>query len=637
MVLKQLDASYFPYKPRQYQQDFLSFIQKNIEYSIVVQAATGFGKTPLILSALLPLAIRDGRQIIWAVRTGTETDRPIEEMKKINKITGARLFGISYRGKKDMCLLLRELKLKGELGHDDVTFLCKTHQRDCKYLLNYEKQPILLDEICKEPLLYSEILRYCEERNICPYRLQSDLATYGDVVSLNYNYIINKAISWVMRRRINYRNSFLIVDEAHNLQNVNLNSDQISMKTIKNSVKEIKNFHTPKVGEIKKLLNLMLNYLSLVWENICEDDVEFDVHECIQYCAGDVENFGILLEAMRRYGLLTRRRRLAEGKAPRSSLHHLSNFWVSVLENLNTEGIVFIASKNVEGEGRNLTVEMWDMRSSQVLRDLWKDFHRCVFCSGTIKPVDSFAEIIGLQEYFGKTFPSPFTEENVLTILTENLTARGEQLSENSAKSYINAINKFIKSLKTNIAVFSASYRIQNTLLRYGLKDAVEENHRKLFTEQQGMSGKLSRKILEEFKACAYDISKGVLCATMTGRYAEGADFPGKELEGIFLVGIPFDRMTMRTRLYVEYYERVYGREKGRFYSYILPAIKRASQSLGRALRSEEDHAVLILGDNRYRRYLRFLPDFVQANYKTVNDTKGLAIAIRKFWKQKAW
>ncbi|MEM3506270.1 MAG: hypothetical protein QW589_03575 [Candidatus Bathyarchaeia archaeon] len=48
-------------------------------------------------------------------------------------------------------------------------------------------------------------------------------------------------------------------------------------------------------------------------------------------------------------------------------------------------------------------------------------------------------------------------------------------LSESMAYAYLKAIDNFIKSLNSNIAVFSASYRIQDTLLKFGLKDIVEK------------------------------------------------------------------------------------------------------------------------------------------------------------------
>lgn len=630
-MYRRLSLAYFPYKLREYQSDFLSYVKRKVKRGdVVVNAATGFGKTPLILAALLPIARRGGRQIIWAVRTGTETDRPIEELKAVNKLAGKRVSGISFRGKRDMCLLWRDLKLRGELEHDDVTFLCRAHKEDCKYRRNFNSEASFFDDFVEAPRLYSETLKYCEEREICPYMLQSSLASGVDIVSLNYNYVIDEAVSWALRRRINYKNSFLVVDEAHNLQNANLNSDQITLGTVRFAIKEAGGFHTSKAGEIEDFLHLMREYFIETLKGIGEDDVEFDVKGCITHCAGKLEGFGSAIQTMNRLGVHVRRRRLAEGKAPRSSLYRLSRFWTSALENLGVEGVVFLASR---GKGRNLVVEMWDMRASDILRDVWSNFHRCIFCSGTIKPIESFADIIGLQKYSGRVFPSPFTEENSLSLITQDLTTEGEELSADMAKSYVAAVNTFIKGLNTNVAVFSASYRIQDTLLKHGLEGAVKENDRKFFLERQGMSGKLSRRILDEFKACAYGEGKGVLCATMTGRYAEGADFPGKELEGIFLVGVPFDRMTTRTRLYLQYYQRIHGRERGTFYAYILPAVKRASQSLGRALRSKEDRAVFILGDRRYKRFVSLLPDFVQKNVKTIESGREtLKAEVEGFW-----
>lgn len=37
------------------------------------------------MSAILPVANEMGKKIIWATKTGTETDRPIEELKIIDK------------------------------------------------------------------------------------------------------------------------------------------------------------------------------------------------------------------------------------------------------------------------------------------------------------------------------------------------------------------------------------------------------------------------------------------------------------------------------------------------------------------------------------------------------------------------
>ena len=94
-----------------------------------------------------------------------------------------------------------------------------------------------------------------------------------------------------------------------------------------------------------------------------------------------------------------------------------------------------------------------------------------------------------------------------------------------------------------------------------------------------------------------------------------------KFLENVFIVGVPFDRKNTRTSLLLDYSKKLYGSEKGTFYAYILPALRRASQSLGRALRSREDRALFVLGDRRYRRFLEHLPDYIQKTVVTASSS----------------
>ena len=144
------------------------------------------------------------------------------------------------------------------------------------------------------------------------------------------------------------------------------------------------------------------------------------------------------------------------------------------------------------------------------------------------------------------------------------------------------------------------------------------------------MRGDKARKILEKFKEIGRSGGQAVLIAPMGGRFAEGADYPGRELEAIFLVGIPFDRVTPRVKKYIEYYEKLYGKERGRYYAYIVPALRRASQAMGRALRSRKDRAVIVAGDYRYKKYLKLLPDYFINSFKKTNISQIKEI-IEKF------
>jgi len=599
-------VDYFPYMVREEQKKCIEFIRKNLRRAnICIQAPTGFGKTIAILATLLTKR----RPIIWAVRTGNETDRPIEELKVINKKKGTNFFGLSYRGKRDMCLLAKEMKLN---SYEDVSFLCKS-QKECKY-----DNEIDFNEILSEPLLYSEILDLCKNWGVCPYKFQRLLLPFADVVALSYNYIVNEKLGWSIRKYVPFEESYLVVDEAHNLQYacMGLNSDEISFGSVENSLKEIEKFGTDESREIE---NFLLNLKEKLMEervSMEKREEEFDAVSFLKRLNRQISLIDVF-SSMQRYGNIIRREQLKLGKRPRSSLYHLSSFWLNVIENIHTEGIAFIKRRSK----KNFYIELFDMRASVILHDKWNMFKKCIFCSGTLAPIDAFAETIGLENYVGKTLNFSFNKNRIVALITNGISTKGEKLSKEMALKYIEGIKQFIESMNSNVAIFSASYRIQNGLLKAGLKKIIESTGRKFFIEKQGMSGEKARKILDEFKECAYCDEKGVLCATATGRFAEGADFPGKELEGIFLVGIPFDKMSIKTKLYLEYYEKLYGKKKGNYYAYIVPAMRRASQALGRALRGEGDKAVLICGDERYRekRFFNLLPYYFRNNMEVVN------------------
>ncbi|MEW6070538.1 MAG: helicase C-terminal domain-containing protein, partial [Candidatus Thermoplasmatota archaeon] len=574
---------YFLYKLRAGQKEALELIEENISHkNICLNATTGFGKTPVILSALLTKAYPKGYPIIWSVRTGNETDRPIEELKNIANKKKLQIFGLSYRGKKDMCLLAEELKIN---DYEEVSFLCKTKLKKCKYAKKFENFNFDLEALVNKPLLYSEIMKYCKSKKICPYLVERVLLPCAQVVALSYNYIVNDKTAWSIRKLIPFEYSYLVVDEAHNLQHLSLNSDKISLGTFQRALKELGMFERKEVEELEKFIKIILERATKIYnqlENANGKERELDILEFLK----GVKNVEYNLSTIRKYGERIRKFKLDNNKAPRSSLYHLANFWLSSITLVGVDGIAFIATRT----GKNLELERWDMRAKEALKETWQNFRANVFCSGTLAPLDGFAETIGLENWLGKNLCLDYDRNKVRTLIVEGLTTKGERLLKNMALKYIESLEDFL-ALNTNLAIFSSSYRVQNTLLHNNLEQIAEGARKKIFIEKQGMRGDDARKILDEFKACAYKEQKALLVASAQGRFAEGADFPGKELEGIFLAGIPFEKMTLRTKLYLMYYEKLYGKKKGNYYAYVVPALRRASQALGRALRSKQDRA----------------------------------------------
>ena len=596
----------FPYRPRRHQLEVARKVRDYIRrYHVVLEAPTGFGKTPVIISALLPY-LKKGYKVVWSVRTGNETDRPIEELKVFQEKVGVKFFALSYRGKKDMCLLAK--KFGEELSYTEVSFICSRERRKCPFYRKFKEEMDPLDYASRGAITYTEVFGISESQGVCPYFAQRELLKMADMVSLSYNYVVSERLEWAIRKYFPYSEAILVVDEAHNLQNINLESDTITEGTMDRAMAEAQ-----EIGDVDsyRLVEYVKERVLEKYSGLGEE--ESDVFEPSNLLPDGYIEF---LDRAGESGEKVRRLRYSMGKRPQSSLYHFAQFFTRAVELEGTDGIAFI----VERQNGRLQLNIWDMRSAEILSRRWRVFKKVIFISGTLEPIDAFAETIGLTNYIGIKVPSVYDEDNARVYLTIDLTTRGEELSESMARSYVRAITRLLSRVKRNTAVFTASYRIQNRIIVAGLKDEARKLGYRVFEERRNMSGIEARRTLEEFKSQARE-GRGLLVAPMGGRFAEGADFPGEELMCVFLAGIPFEKPTVKTKLYVQYYQRLYGEEKGRLYAYVYPALRKSAQALGRALRSPKDKAVIVLGDYRYKSYLRLLPDYVgELLRETVSD-----------------
>ena len=587
----------FPYKPRPRQLEVAREVSAALKSTnVVLEAPTGFGKTPVVLSAILPF-IEKGRRVVWAVRTGSETDRPVEELAVFRRELGLKLVGLSFRGKRDMCLLAR--RFGSDLDYSEVSYICSRERSRCRYYRELEEGVELAPLLSRGALTYSEVYKWASEAGVCPYFLQRRLLAYADVVALSYNYVVDEGLSWSVKTAVPFRESILVVDEAHNLQGLNLGGDTVTEGTLARALEEAREVGSAGAEE---LVRHAIELVSDRFAGLREEESEvFDPLDLIP--DGREE----LVEEAERAGEMVREMRYKQGRRPRSSLYHFASFLEAAVGLRGERGVAFVA----ERLDNRVNLSIWDMRSAELLGAVWRKFWRVVLMSGTLSPIEAFAETVGLERYHAVSAPSPYDESNASVYLVKDLTTRGEELSGEMAGRYVEGIAKLLSRVRRNTAVFTASYRVLEGLASAGLLERAEELGYVPFVERRSMSGLEAAEALKGFKSMAKE-GRGLLLAPMGGRFAEGADYPGEELMCVFLAGVPFEKPTTKTKLYIGYYQELYGEERGRLYAYVYPAIRRAAQALGRALRSPRDQAVLVLGDFRYRSYLNLMPDYVR-------------------------
>ncbi len=569
----------FPYRPRRFQTEVMKFVEKGIGSVSCIHAPTGFGKTPVILAKTLEAGREHGLKVVWCVRTGHETDRPIEELKVISR--KHPVTGISFRGKKDMCLFAEDLGLRGD--HGSTSFFCSVRKRECEYFRNLGSA----DPDFSGPVSFREILEFGRKEKVCPYYLQKVMSGSCDLLSLNYNYILDPRISAFSSGLFDPGNAILVVDEAHNLRGayISVNSDRLGPATVKGAEEEARELgvRIPELGRLERFLKNLVN------ERVVDPD--------------EVPGNG-LSDLFLELGSRVRVSRLKEGKVPRSYLYRLGTF-LSRLGLTEEEG-VFLT-------GEAGTLELTDARTWR-MSEIWEEFHTCIFCSGTLRPVKAFARTVGLKDYREMTVPS--FEVRTRTFVLTGVSTRGENLERDMAERYASCLAR-VKESGLNSAVFFSSYRVMNSVLDIcGRKD--------FLVETPGMGGAEAGELLERFRE-----EGGVLCASTHGRFSEGVDLPGK-LDLVFIAGIPFERMNLKTKLFLDYCKKVYGRWRGTYYGYVVPALTRVSQALGRALRGEGDRAVFVLGDERFLepRIRGLLPGYVEPEPVSWRDFAGGSVDL---------
>ena len=89
MIKKSKYNEYFPYNSfRPEQERYIIQIERDsrLKKNILLSAPNGTGKTVIVLSAVLPVALERGLKIIYMCRTHTQSDRVIKELKKIHNL-----------------------------------------------------------------------------------------------------------------------------------------------------------------------------------------------------------------------------------------------------------------------------------------------------------------------------------------------------------------------------------------------------------------------------------------------------------------------------------------------------------------------------------------------------------------------
>jgi DNA excision repair protein ERCC-2 len=211
--------------------------------------------------------------------------------------------------------------------------------------------------------------------------------------------------------------------------------------------------------------------------------------------------------------------------------------------------------------------------------------------SATLNPAHYYSDMLGLPEDTAWIdVASPFRAEQLSVQVVDDVSTRfqhrGHSLSpmvDLMARQYAAAPGNYLSF------VSSFDYLQQLAELFKARYPAIP-----VWEQSRGMEESAKRGFLERFTP----VSRGIGFAVLGGAFAEGIDLPGKRMIGAFIATLGLPQINPVNEQIKQRMEASFG--KGYDYTYLYPGLQKVVQAAGRVIRTESDHGVVYLIDDRY-------------------------------------
>lgn len=590
---------YFPYGEfKKKQKELIEKVFEAILKSkiLFLEAPSGFGKTISLLTGAFPFVDLNNAILIFVARTYRELDRIVEEIRKIPNLKNVKFAEI--RAKREFCINsnIKDITKSAETFNHLCAYAIRSGQ--CFYFENFKKKAIKIHDFLKEKRGFSfeDVFALGVNLNICPYELNSALLYSSNVILLTYTSLMNQwlraQISELMSK---YEKKILILDEAHNLLDLSVNYSNIEINL------------TSLIEDIKDNKSLYPFIFSLI--NLIENESgssNFKKISSYEFYKKFVSKFGLNVNDL--YDMLVRQ----QTSRWYDTTIQLYNLLINMLK-AESLGNFYVLKK-----GSSLILGFYSFEGEKAINDILSMFDAIIFSSATLRPIEPLLSKIKMQNKEFDFFDITEVDLALRSIVIRNLTTRYVERNTELYASFAELISEASIATKGGLAIFVASSEVMKGILYAGLGNLI---NRDLLIEDPKLDYEGIVKLVENFNE--KPDSKALL-AIQGGRISEGEDFSRDSIKTVIIIGIPFEEPSPLIKEKIDYYEKIFP-GKGLEYAYILPAIRKVIQSIGRAMRREGSNLNVILADGRYcsERIFKLLPSWLVKDAIVINYVKG--------------
>ena len=429
---------------------------------------------------------------------------------------------------------------------------------------------------------------------VCPYYLSQEMATWADVVVVDYNYYFDtSALLHALTLNHQWRVSVL-VDEAHNMI-----ERARSMYSAALDQRQLQAVH----GAAPKAVRAVLDKLNRAFNDVHKTQVDdylvvqelpVDFLKVLQQAITSITDFLVAnptrvdadLQAF--YFEALHFARMADSFAAHSMFDITLNDGAEPGNGL-LQGGQGCASLNI----RNIV-------PAPFLNPRFTAAHSVALFSATLSPPPFYKDTLGLPlSTAWIDVASPFLPEQLAVKAVRNVSTRYKHRDQ-SLTLIAGMMAQQYEHAPGNYLAFTSSYDYLQKLAH-----CFTQRHPHISTWAQ--TRQMNEAGREQFLDRFTPTSQGIGFAVLGGAFAEGIDLPGSRLIGAFIatLGLPQvnpvnEEIKTRMAAYFEHEDET--GDKAYNYTYLYPGLQKVVQAAGRVIRTQQDTGVIYLMDDRFTR-----------------------------------
>lgn len=538
---------------------------------LLAQAPTGIGKTlGTVFPALKAMAtpLRDAGTIDKLFYLSAKSSGRDLALRALNQLWPEPASG------KPALRVLELLARDKACEHPDKA----CHGQSCPLARgHHDKLPAARAAAVAEGWLDGQALRQLAlAHGVCPYHLGQEMIAWSDVVVGDYNhwfdghgalYGLTVARGW---------RSTVLVDEAHNLVERGRQMYSVALDEVALSLARA---NAP--ARLKKDIDRLRRH----WRALRQGRPAYSVLESVPQP---------LLLAIHHLNNSIAAWQADDPAQPLGPLHRL---WFDLGQflqraaSLGSDSLIDLTMQDMGSRSERAILTVRNVLPAPFLQPRLAAAQGCVLFSATLSPQTHYRHLLGLPEdAVSIDLPSPYEAGQLQVRLLQGVSTRWADRSQSLPHLVSVMAGQWQARPGKYLAFFSSFDYLKQA------SAAMQASHPNVPQWQQNarMDESQQAAFVERFRSG----HGGIGFAVLGGSFAEAIDLPGDQLIGAFVATLGLPQVNpvneeLRRRLHA-----LLG--QGHAHTYLYPGLRKVLQAAGRVIRSESDHGVLWLMDERY-------------------------------------